>query len=223
LDREVKPIIFSTGLIPKMLKGTKTMTRRTYGLEFVNQNPDKWQFFTEADGIFYFTSDGIKAQTGWYCPYGQVGDRLWERETHWRFGMWKKNGLTKTGKQRWRFKPLGNLIWYMPNPPDWVCKSKGEIGYFKRPSIFMPRWASRITLEITELRVERLQEITEGDAIAEGAMVKHSEDTDEEAGYSFRLGFIDLWDSLNAKRGYSWISNPFVWVISFRRINGNKT
>jgi len=77
----------------------------------------------------------------------------------------------------------------------------------------MPRWASRITLEITELRVERLQEITEEDAKAEGVGC-----CPNQAYTDYRHHFMVLWDSLNAKRGYNWASNPFVWVITFRRV-----
>lgn len=85
-----------------------------------------------------------------------------------------------------------------------------------RPSIFMPRWASRITLEITNIRAERLQEITEDDAKAEGPNQHHSWPDNY---YCTWIGaFHALWDSINAKRGYPWESNPWVWVIEFRRI-----
>jgi len=94
--------------------------------------------------------------------------------------------------------------------------------YWKRPSIFMPRWASRITLEVTAVRVERLQEITEGDAISEGMsddLIKKEFPPSEcfrkpTARESFRI----LWDHLNAKRGFGWDVNPFVWVIEFKRL-----
>ena len=92
-----------------------------------------------------------------------------------------------------------------------------------KPSIFMPRWASRITLEIEDVRVERLQEITEEDAKAEGIFAYGYEAGLCGEGSIIELPtyiepFMELWDSLNAKRGYGWAENPWVWVISFRRI-----
>jgi len=100
--------------------------------------------------------------------------------------------------------------------------------YSKRvcPSIFMPRWASRLTLEITEVRVQRVQDISNGDAIAEGAYVGEATICKTERGPHPREGFEALWDSLNAKRGrrfgecgFGWDVNPWVWALTFRRIN----
>ena len=79
----------------------------------------------------------------------------------------------------------------------------------------MPRWASRLTLEIKSVRVERVQEISEADARAEG--VERAEATDGAPSYA--LGFSDLWDSINAKRGYGWDTNPWVWCIAFERVD----
>lgn len=90
-----------------------------------------------------------------------------------------------------------------------------------RPSIHMPRWASRIELEVTEVRVERLQEITEADAQAEGVepYIVHPLSSDEPEGATYAMPYAELWDALNSKRGYGWDMNPWVWVISFRRID----
>jgi hypothetical protein len=86
-----------------------------------------------------------------------------------------------------------------------------------KPSIFMPRWASRFLLEITEVKIEQVQDITEEDAIAEWC---HA--TQAGNGYPFamsaRMNFVDLWDDINAKRGYGWAVNPWVWAITFKRI-----
>jgi len=95
-----------------------------------------------------------------------------------------------------------------------------------RPSIFMPRWASRITLNITEVRAERLQDISEEDAIAEGVTGPHDVwypafrvPGDSKPRYSSaKSAFTDLWDSINAKRGFGWDTNPWVWAISFERV-----
>jgi len=83
-----------------------------------------------------------------------------------------------------------------------------------RPSIFMPRWASRITLEVVAVRVERLQDITEADAKAEGVTGALVSESGEHA--AFVPAYALLWDHLNAKRGYGWSVNPWVWVVTFR-------
>lgn len=127
--------------------------------------------------------------------YGQPGDQLWVRETFREqdtldFPAFKAD----IGTSRWN--PVVN--------PD-NCKW--------RPSIYMPRWDSRITLEVTGIKVERLQYISETDAVAEGV------ETPTIAGVTYRDKFRALWDSINAKRGYGWSQNPWVWVISFRRVS----
>lgn len=126
------------------------------------------------------------------CPYGTVGDRLWVRET-------------------WLQVPAG--IAFRADGGDHY----GAGGKLKwRPSIFMPRAASRITLEVTGVRVERLQGISEDDAEAEGVAAEpHNGSCVDRR--CFVKAYASLWDSLNAKRS-PWSSNPWVWVLSFRRI-----
>ena len=211
-----------SGNHPKLiLDGTKIMTRRTYGLEYVNKEPDRWQFLLEQDGIFYFTDDGgKKAQTGWHCPYGQVGDRLGVKETHYRWGHWAKNGFSKTGKQKWTFKTESKEVYYSDNPPSAVQRNSFRgTAWYKRPSIFLPKEYIRIWLEITEVRVERVKSITEEDAQAEGVRNQVLSDFEPNFNIAIRPAsdvFKELWDSLNAKRGYSWEVNSWVWCISFK-------
>lgn len=137
------------------------------------------------------------------CPYGKVGQRLWVRET------WDSDCTC--------CNPKCNGVIYKAGYSGVIVPDKW------RPSIFMPRWASRITLEITNIRVERLQEITEKDALAEGVDWYSIENKIEGIGRWIegigrcQQAFRKLWDSINTKRGYSWESNPWVWVISFRR------
>lgn len=125
------------------------------------------------------------------CPYGQPGDRLWVRE---KFSY--PTGYSYVGG-----------IWYwadgQPDKGDWIKP---------KPSIHMPRWASRITLEVVSVRVERLQDISESDSRAEG--VRYS----EEEIRPYTCAFVDLWDSINAKLGYGWDVNPWVWVVEFKRV-----
>ena len=147
-----------------------------------------------------------------YCPYGQVGDRLWLREA------FAKRPLPSGGEQilyKAQYHELVKMLdldefaerWQLPMP---------NIRW--KPSIHMFRKESRITLEITEVRVERVQEITEEDTQAEGIDVKAV--TTQGNLVMNEPNYIDsfamLWDSLNAKRGYSFESNPWVWVITFK-------
>ncbi len=122
-------------------------------------------------------------------PYGRPGDQLWVRET-------------------WLEDTVGNIRYR-------ATERAVQDGNWKwRPSIFMPRWASRISLEVTAVRVERVRDISEEDARAEGVDSIVATDTYS----SYRMGFRKLWDSINAKRGYSWESNPWVWVVEFKRV-----
>ena len=239
------PIIMS-GNHPKLvMDGIKTQTRRTSGLNEINKNPDNWRVTTTTldPGIFTFYDWKQRSRPDVEikkikCPYGQVGSRLWVRETHYRYGRYAKNGFTKTGKQAWKFIGTTDQVRYMDNPPEklwagWTreqLSSKAYSDWYKRPSIHMPRWASRITLEITEVRVERVQEITWDDTHKEGILRFDRDNPDPSNGggmgynrgaeglperYESITAFMDLWDSLNAK--YGWEVNPFVWVISFKK------
>lgn len=131
------------------------------------------------------------------CPYGQPGDWLWVRET------WAPAATEGYDK-----RDDGGLIWYRATD-ERVCMGPW------RPSIFMPRQVSRIMLEITDVRVERLQDITEEDAKAEGVAAWH----DTANGTVYRPEFEMLWDSINGKRGYGWDMNPWIWVIEFKKVS----
>jgi hypothetical protein len=143
------------------------------------------------------------------CPYGTVGDRLWVRETwfadppcdgSWADTQWSGCGRTISEIPK-RFHKQCHCIYRA----TWT-----GIELVWTPSIFMPRWASRITLETTDIRVERIQEITEEDIKAEGfqGLTK----------IGFRYAFGQGWNSINEKRGFGWSVNPWVWAISFKRI-----
>jgi hypothetical protein len=122
------------------------------------------------------------------CPYGQPGDRLWVRET------WSMSG---------------NGPFYRTD-----VRQPETVHYAWKPSIFMPRWASRITLKITAVRAERLQDISEEDAIDEGCDGMNPESHHE---WSAVDEYRNLWDSINSKT-HPWDTNPYVWVITFKRI-----
>jgi len=200
-------------MVRAILDGKKHMTRRVVKGLPDDQSGCDLGIIKNVDG----TLTGYGFET---MPY-QPGDVLWVRETTYLFGQWVKNGLTKTGKQKYRFawdksKPV---IYAADSKPDKICKNKSEIGYFKRPSIFMPKAAARIWLKVTDVRCERLQDITDQDCEAEG--VRPSIDGNgsdwqrDENGW--HKTFRQLWDHLNQKRGYPFSDSPWVWVISFDR------
>ena len=187
----MKPILFSTEQVQAILEGRKTMTRRV-----IKNIPEG----IHSNGMFLDGATEIK------CPY-QPGDILWVRET-WYYEE-HMHELTAgdpdlpSGRYKHRYI-------YKASDPDYpVDVGVGDKGW--RPSIFMPKEAARIFLEVTNVRVERLQEITEEDARAEGVFPAEAHP------HQHRDAFADLWDSINLKRGFGWETNPWVWVISFMR------
>lgn len=181
------PILFSTSMVQAILDGRKTMTRR------VVKSP-KW-------------SEPSRALVDFECPYGWIGDRLWVRET-WAKPPMLTNKMLRDGADTWP------KCVYLADDVD-IGQWK-EWGWKVKPSIFMPRWASRITLEITNIRVERLQDITSADSIKEGMYSYANSQTIDCETRDPRDDFKILWDSINGKK-HPWSSNPWVWVISFRR------
>lgn len=198
-----RPIIFSTAMVQAILEGRKIMTRRIVKLsEFGDSDTRGYKYhFRDKKGRWNDVTDESLIK---FCPYGNPGDHLWVKET---FAKVKSKGtyLYKSDKM---FDNCG------PSEIEWKWT----------PSIYMPRLASRITLEITDVRVERLQDITEQDAIKEGVFRKKQEDgTYWHGNYGHPDGvgpllnaiesFRSLWLSINGED--SWNQNPWVWVISF--------
>ncbi len=187
-----RPIIFSAESVRAILVGRKTQTRRMMKPQ-PRQLPSgvwTWKETKWCEGRALI-SDRAPIDR---CPYGVRGDRLWVRETF----SYREYGCS-------RIERLQNFHYW--------ADDEVKFGIWSRPvsPIFMPRWASRITLEITGIRVERVQEISEEDARAEGVK------PDKETG-SYRDSFMVLWDRLNAKRGFGWDKNPWVWVVGVKRI-----
>jgi hypothetical protein len=165
-----------------------------------------------------------------WCPYGKVGDRLWVREA-WDFAMggaYHYNGQSSaTYELRYTADETVHTF-------EYEGKSGGD-PYFaladardgRRTPIFMPRWASRLTLEITNIRVERLHEMTYADLLAEGVEDKCGYYCSEEVGHVDHAGnwnvFIEKWNALNAKRGHSWETNCWVWAVEFKPIEQHST
>ena len=178
-----RPIMMTSESVRAILDGRKTQTRRV-----MKPQPELRCNFYEFGGAGWSCSitsiTPIDGHSLYYaCPYGVPGDRLWVRES------WTSSGMA--------------LYWKATDGADRVANWNSPI--------FMPRWASRLTLEVVSVRVERLTDISDSDCYAEG-IISPQNDILGEPYYSFK----DLWDSINAKRGYPWSSNPWVWVISFR-------
>ena len=175
-----RSIIFNSEMVRAILEGRKTQTRRVLKPQpdhFGLHNCNKYPLSTlDIEGGWYGDFDGETKIIN--CPYGKVGDRLWVRET-------------------WQYNPYGGIV-YQAGSGIVDCDGRGW-----RSSIHMPRWASRITLEIMNIRVEKLHHITTADAVSEG--------TDN------KTTFETLWNSINEKRGYGWDKNPWVWVIKFKK------
>ena len=192
----VKPIIFSGPMVRALLDGRKTMTRRVLKGNLLG---DLDKVFQLDDGSWHHTASDGSHMSPVSVPY-ICGDLLWVRES-----------IDKVCAS------AGDEVAYMA---DWRGDPRG-LGW--RPSIHMPRWASRLTLEVTDVRVERVQDISEEDAKAEGAEYlttpcDHPRHTCEEigcAGTGYRLGFADLWHSINEKRGFGWDANPWVVALTF--------
>jgi hypothetical protein len=197
-----RPIIMSAESVQAILDGRKTQTRRIIkGNKLLSKSDGaKRRIFmlpndlAEINSLLQIKQESELKQIS---PYGQMGDRLWVKENFIRLTTVDKDLNFKT------FDVIG---------------SSSNCEYKKMSSLFMTRSLSRLTLEITKIRVERLQDITEDDAIAEGCYITDN-DLISCCNYDCsKHKYEILWNKLNAKRGYSWDSNPFVWVIEFRRV-----
>lgn len=182
-----RPILFNAPMVRAILDGSKTQTRRVVKPKYVADQIEivEWR---PQNGL-WFGLNGYRTVASMACPYGQPGDRLWVRET-----FHTVDGHRAFYRADYNHNPRGDK----------------EHGIVWTPSIHMPRWASRITLEVTGVRVERLQDISENDAIAEGA--PWAACGSPQVG-SQKAGFAQLWEGINGAE--SWSANPWVWVIEF--------
>lgn len=218
-----KPILFSGPMVRAILDGTKTQARRVVKPKPVSLGgPAPKVFVHPADASAEFSDRGGFCVQVTKSPYGKPGDRLWVRETwaDWtdvdseRCVVYQSDGLAR--KVLCDYGGDGDPVELVEETtPIWPVEKW-------RPSIHMPRWASRLTLNVTGVRVERVQEISHEDCIREGVDSGRWTACDGKrtlpAGHSnARNRFRALWDSINADRGFGWQSNPWVWVIEFER------
>ena len=208
----MKPIIFNTEMVRAILDRRKTQTRRvikpqprSQGMKEFGEawewRKNKTDWFAGATLEQMIASYGLKQ----YCPYGLFGGKLWVRETFFH------DGTDCPGNLHYRANATkADEAWFV------------EEGWKWKPSIHMPKEYSRITLEIKDVRVERVQDISEEDAKAEGVFeaeqCDHIRQSCEDIGCygnGYKATFASLWDSINLKRGYGWDTNPFCWVLDF--------
>lgn len=189
-----RPILFNTEMVKAILSGQKTQTRRalkTKTIELLNAA-------IKAGETETFTSD--MKYTNSFCPYGKVGDRLWVRETT------KADYETADGLILSQFVADNEPVVYIGCEDPEFNNTIAHWDYPRdtKPNIHMPRWACRLVLEITDVRVERLNDISEADTKAEGVASSNE--------------FENLWQSINGEA--SWDDNPWVWVIEFKVVEG---
>ena len=200
-----RPILFSATMVRAILAGVKTQTRRIVKpLPLrVNRQTNSMELDVEA------MDDGRLLQR---CPYGQPGDRLWVRET------WRTHSIRHDRIAPRDLSPHGDAMIHYDASMQFVAPFLGR----GRSPIHMPRWASRIDLEIVSVRAEWLNDISEADAMAEGATCesaltgRHTAEGDAEERGSHVAGFAGIWESINGPG--SWEDNPLVWRIEFRRV-----
>lgn len=201
-----RPILFSGPMVRAILQGRKHQTRRLTGLKQFNSCPDRWR----REGEHFAFDGGFEYAPVPRCPYGQPGDRLWVRESA------KLNSVCRDQWVSVHYLADDELIEYPyrdPKPFNFLKPTN---------SLFMPRWASRITLEVTNIRVERVQQISEEDAEAEGFPIHVVERTflkcypePNERARKRIEAFARYFDLLNPG---TWDLNPYVWVLEFKEV-----
>ena len=224
------PIIFSTELVKAILDGRKTQTRRIVkdnclqSISFEKMSPvmNSPPFYKNGEWLYELQS--AVDDTEYFklkCPYGKVGDTLYVKEG---YQIWTRYyGITEVIGRYLADNTAFRLT--LTKKEDDLLEAR-KFPRRNTPGRFMYKSLTRIFLEITNIRVERVQDINDKDVLAEGI---EGDIYGEEIGISptseprsARIYFMELWDSLNAKRGYGWDSNPFVWCIEFKRLEKNE-
>ena len=211
-----RPILFIAPMVRALLDGSKTQTRRPFNARTLSL----MQAAGLAGLVSHFTTEATLASSDLsyvrdFCPYGKPGDLLWVREAFsGPHCMEASKGRAALPPRKW---PHDSALWYWadgnPSEGDWTRP---------RPIIHMPRWASRITLEIVSVRVERLTDISMADAEAEGVIYNQAgnywQPSDSiNCPCAFPYGaYMQLWESINGPG--SWAANPWVWVVEFKAV-----
>ncbi|HEV2502368.1 MAG TPA: hypothetical protein VGV39_04800 [Mesorhizobium sp.] len=215
-----RPILFSAPMVRALLAGTKTQTRRVLQGSALSAHEPQWEAVESDDGVWRLQADTGEVR-GQIVPdiRFEAGDRLYVREA-WR--TWN----TADRQAPCDILPHTYSIYYeaTPNTDHIRGPLAFDAGKF-RQAMHMPRWASRLTLTVTEVRVQRLQDISESDAVAEGCFKDKASGRVFENKAAMHVGgehwcnarewYADLWDHLNADRGFEWDTDPWVVAISF--------
>jgi hypothetical protein len=213
LPVKARPILFNPAMVQAERDGRKTQTRRCVV-------PRHKGVYVEQDR----------------CPYGAPGDQLWVREQYYQRGHWEpvEGVKTKTGLQKWKFIPESDEVIF--EAPESFRTRRDKLSpesatWHRRLGRFMPRRYSRTLLEVVSVRVERIQDISEEDARAEGVScwvcgnpsIATSQESCCYGGQNARDSLAVLWDSINGdKPGRAWADNPCVWVVEFRRVEAHR-
>lgn len=220
-----RPILFSAPMVRAILEGTKSQTRR-----IVKPQPPAYagdiEESSDYPGEFFYWLGGSDHGATFLCPYGQPGDRLWVRES-WLFvgtdmARLGRTHVNQDGVIEYQDGTRQTFTTHHANVERWMTRKQQW-----RPSIHMPRWASRILLEVTAVRVERLKSISQEDALEEGVTRQMLNDFgcaagESEEDFNFhraRRTFQLLWESINGPG--SWEANPWVWVVEFKRLSAS--
>ncbi|MBW5802221.1 hypothetical protein [Halomonas elongata] len=221
-----RPIIFSDEMVRAILDGRKTQTRRA-----MKPQPVKNGAFWEWGGAGWSMDHGVVPVVPGHsmsarCPYGQPGDRLWVREA-WQGPLVSEEDMAADptwAKDLSVYQTPGHCAYRASGDScEFFDAHEDEVVARWRPSIHMPRWACRLLLEVTAVRVERLQDIGDSDAAMEGVeeqgydWVNYRYRDDSHVALSARASFSTLWDSINGLG--AWNTNPWVWVVEFQRVD----
>ncbi|EOW7176066.1 hypothetical protein ACOZ9G_001238 [Salmonella enterica subsp. enterica serovar Chester] len=207
-------MIFNAEMVNAILSGRKTQTRR-----HIKWKQTRFTEIAERDdgSLWPWAENCERGGDIWFaCPYGEIGDRIWVRET-WQVihdhidessHVEDRTYAPSIPKEKDRY-------WHTVYAEHFGDKSREDRGFPWRPAIHMPRWASRILLEITDVRVERLRDLSEEDAKSEGIIPSAGGVL---PGWEYRINFRDLWMDIYGTD--NWEANPWVWVIEFKRVEG---
>lgn len=219
-----KPILFNGPMVNAILEGRKTQTRRVLKPQptFIESSGRwKWKLPPRAAKLMASSEYVYSASREFWeyapenaMPY-KVGDRLWVKEAHWAWGHWEKTqGLTKMGREKWRFvRDFDEDVLF--DEPKKVAPDRSHLGWHKRNSLFMHKTDSRLTLVVDDVIVQRVTEISEADARAEGISKYDWEYEDGECCDTDKEAFSQLWNSINDAPRLEWNANPWVVAVTF--------